>query len=200
MDITFSVLHAFHAGSNPTGNDDVRRVLHDCLVRLNHAHSTNGVGPARYWVNGRCVVWTLPHVFTADSSYDANAYALRCLLDCLIDLNLSYLKYGGKRRIPKLYDSPVYYERTVIWDTIPGLYRRGYGDCKSLTAALIAQYRTEGKECAPVFRFQRRPDGSESLDFHILVQTANGFEDPSKIKGMGTNENAPIRGLGKRRT
>ncbi len=195
MDITFSVLHAFGPDSTPACNADARRILHDCLVRLNRAHSTNGIGPARYWVNGRCVVWNLPHVFKPNTPEVDNAWALQCLLDCLIELNCSYLKYGGNVRIPKLYDSGVYYKRTQIWDTLPALYQRGFGDCKSLTAALIAQYTKERIECAPVFRFIRRADGSGSLDFHILVQTANGFEDPSKVLGMGKNEVAPIRGL-----
>jgi hypothetical protein len=196
MDITFNVLHAFHSASNPNGNADVRRILHDCLVRLNHAHSANGIGPAQYQVNGRLVVWNLPHVFGSDCTFDANAWALRCLLDCLIALNTSYLVHGGDVRIPQLYDSGVEYDRTQIWDTIPALYQRGFGDCKSLTAALIAQYMHQGIECAPVFRFQTRRDGSGALDFHILVQTVNGFEDPSKVLGMGSNENAAsIRGL-----
>ncbi len=198
MDITFSVLHAFHSTSTSNGNADARRILHDCLVRLNHAHSTNGVGPARYMVNGRLVVWTVPEAFFPGCSQEVNAYALRCLLDCLTELNISYLKHGKRRVIPTLYDSGVFYKRTVIWDTIPGLYRRGYGDCKSLTAALLAQYQRQGIECAPVFRFRERPDGSGALDFHILVQTANGFEDPSRVLGMGANEVAPIHGLGKR--
>ena len=195
MDITFNVPHAFGPDSTPVANADARRILHDCLVRLNRAHSTNGIGPARYWLNGRLVVWTLPHAFTRDSSFDVNADALRCLLDCLINLNTSFLTYGGNIVIPTLYDSPVYYRRTQIWDTIPALYARGFGDCKSLTAALVAQYRKQGIESVPTFRFVYRDDGSGSLDFHILVQTANGFEDPSKVKGMGKNEVAPIRGL-----
>lgn len=197
MNITFSVLHAFHPGSNPDGNADVRRILHDCLVRLNRAHSTNGVGPAQYWVNGRLVVWTLPQ-FSSDCSKEENAEALAALLDCLVGLNLSYLKYGRSARIPILYESGVYYERTDIWDTLPSLYQRGYGDCKSLTAAYIAQLTAQGVECAPVFRFIPRTDGSGYMDFHILVQTAEGFEDPSKVLGMGSLEVGPIRGLGKR--
>jgi hypothetical protein len=82
--------------------------------------------------------------------------------------------------------------RTAIWDTLPALYERGYGDCKSLTAALVAQYLRQGIECAPVFRFKERADGSGALDFHILVQTAQGFEDPSKVLGMGKDEVAPM--------
>lgn len=195
MDITFSILHAFGPDSTPESDVDVRRILHDCQVRLNRAHSTNGIGPARYWLNGRLVVWNLPHVFNPNTPEVDNAWALESLLDCLIALNCSYLRYGGNVRIPKLYQSGIYYKRTQIWDTLPSLYQRGYGDCKSLTAALIAQYTQQRIECAPVFRFIRRPDGSGSLDFHILVQTAKGFEDPSKVLGMGKNEVAPIHGL-----
>lgn len=194
MEIVFDVVHAFHPESNLEGTADVRRILHDCLVQLNHAPSTSGINSARYWINGRCVVWDLPHVFSLTSTADQNAYALRCLLDCLIDINSSYLKYDIGI-IPKLYDSGVRYKRTQIWDTIPALYNRRFGDCKSLTAALVAQYRKEGIDCAPVFRWQQRQDGTGSLDYHILVQTENGFEDPSKILGMGKDEVAPIRGL-----
>ncbi len=204
MDITFNVPHAFHPASTPDGKADALRVLQSCLVRLNSAPAANGVDVAKYYINGRLVVWTLPHVFGLEDgdsleieSRDENAFALRCLLDCLIELNLSYLKYGRPCKLPRLYDlharGGIYYYRTQIWDTLPGLYGRGFGDCKSLTAALVAQYLHEGKECAPVFRFQRRPDGSGALDFHILVQTADGFEDPSKVLGMGKNEVAPIR-------
>lgn len=195
MDITFDIPHAFSPGSPPEVEKDARRILHDYLARLNHAHEHNGIGPARYWINGRCVVWSLPQYFNSDTSYVDNAYALSTLLDCLIELNLSYLKYG-KGRIPRLYDSPVYYRRTQIWDTIPALYERGHGDCKSLTAALVAEYMFSGRESAPVFRFIERPDNTGSLDFHILVQTDRGFEDPSKVKGMGKNEVARIHGFG----
>jgi hypothetical protein len=82
----------------------------------------------------------------------------------------------------------VKYGRTKVWDSIPALYARGYGDCKSLTAAYIAEYRLGGVACEPVFRFVRNKD--KSKDFHILVQEYSGFEDPSKRLGMGAAENA----------
>lgn len=88
------------------------------------------------------------------------------------------------------------YARTQVWEPIPALYKRGYGDCKSLTAALIAQYRLAGKKARPVFRFVPRPDGG--TDYHILVQTERGFEDPSKVLGMGKNEVAKFYGKRKR--
>jgi hypothetical protein len=113
------------------------------------------------------------------------------LLDALITLNLAFLQ---SYTVPTLYRAGVRYGRTKIWDTIPALYQKGYGDCKSLTAALIAQYRMAGVECEPVFRFVRNRD--KSKDFHILVQSYSGFEDPSKVLGMGANENARFFGPG----
>lgn len=194
MNIAFNIQQVFHPGSHSDGNAAVRRIADDCLVRLNRPIRGSGVEPAQYWLNGRLLWWILPDIyFMPGSSEEHNAHALRTLLDCLIDLNLCFLKYSPRRTIPTLYQSGVYYERTEIWDCIPGLYLLGYGDCKSLTAALIAQYRSQGIDCEPVFRFARRADGSGSLDFHILVQTENGFEDPSKVLGMGKDEVAPIR-------
>ncbi len=136
------------------------------------------------------ITFNIPHVFHPGSSQEDNAYALRDLLDCLIQLNLVYLRSNAALG---LYHSGVRYGRTQIWDTIPALYERGYGDCKSLTAALIAEYRMKGIACSPVFRWIERGDGSGAVDYHILVQTAKGFEDPSKVLGMGQNENAQFR-------
>lgn len=136
------------------------------------------------------ITLSLPHVFFAGSPPDENAYALRVLLDCLIRLNLGYLR---SHPAPALYQSGVRYGRTQTWDCIPELYQKGYGDCKSLTAALIAECTLQGRAAVPVFRFRQRPDGSGNLDFHILVQTEQGFEDPSKVLGMGADENAPMR-------
>lgn len=132
--------------------------------------------------------------FEPATSLAQNSTALRALLDCLITLNESYLR---DHAVPELYKSGVRYGRTTVWDPIPALYSRRYGDCKSLSAALIAQYRQRGIECAPCFRWLPRKGSSRRvLDFHILVQIfENGktrFEDPSKVLGMGANEFSPI--------
>jgi len=50
---------------------------------------------------------------------------------------------------------------------------------------LIAEYTLRGIPAKPVFRWNPRGD---SKDFHILVQTYSGFEDPSRHLGMGKNE------------
>lgn len=188
MDITFDIPHAFqNPKSTLDENAHAWSALQHCLSEL-RKHTR-----AELRQTGKTqVTFTLPDVFDPTSSAEENAYALRALLDCLTALNSVFLK---THTVPDLYRSRVRYQRTQVWDTIPALYGRGYGDCKSLTAARVAQYRKQGIDCKPVFRWIRRPDGSNATDFHILVQrqAANGaivFEDPSKNRGMGKNENA----------
>lgn len=134
--------------------------------------------------------YSVPHVFYPGSDKVDNAAALRILVDTLVRLNLAYL-HGERRRkntVPLLYESGVYYDRTLWWETIPALYNRGFGDCKSLSAALIAEKWFHKKEKAvPTFRWVENLDGS--VDYHILVQVGNAFEDPSKVLGMGQDEN-----------
>ena len=134
------------------------------------------------------------HWFEPDTSPVENAYALRALLDCLIAVNESYLKYYPKT-LP-LYKSGVYYERVDEWLPIPALYQLGYGDCKSLACALVAEYRAAGIPCDATFRWIIRQDSSEVVrDFHILVEVSPGmkYEDPSKVLGMGKNEVSPVQ-------
>lgn len=127
------------------------------------------------------IVYELPHVFHPKARKVENARALRVMLECLIALDRAYLLDHSVR---PLYRAGVIYGRTRPWLTIPALYARGYGDCKSLSAALIAEYREAGIPCKPVFRWiQNRRTGFR--DFHILVQTDSGYEDPSKVLGMG---------------
>lgn len=139
----------------------------------------------------------LPHVFAPGASEEENAHALRFLLEHLIAQNQVYL--SRHHDWPGLYRSSVVYGRTRVWDSIPALMQRGYGDCKTLSAALIAEYRNAGIPAKPVFRFV--DNGKTGVlydlgvqagrnDFHILVETPNGREDPSKAKGMGKDENA----------
>jgi len=157
------------------------------------------------------ITFNLPHVFYPGASKVENAYALRVLLDTLVNLNLAFLKYHAP---PRLYDSGVKYGRTRIWEPTPALYlpnkhRENFisrfwepqgekggkkrGDCKSLATARIAELLSQGVEARPVFRFAKRPDESGAMDFHILVQVdkkfiPTGWEDPSRILGMGKDE------------
>jgi hypothetical protein len=127
----------------------------------------------------------MPHVFHTGSTELEDAEALKTMLDALIKLDISYIRHNHPL---SLYESGVVYGRTTIWDTIPALYARGYGDCKSLSAALVAEYLCKGIDAKPVFRFKKRFDGGK--DFHILV-CVNGerWEDPSRKLGMGRDEN-----------
>jgi Transglutaminase-like superfamily len=135
------------------------------------------------------IPFDMGHVFEPESSKLENALALRRLLDCLTGVNEDYL---SRHTVPPLYQSGVRYRRFEAWLPIPALYERGYGDCKSLACALVAQYRQAGIPCETVFRWRINdaPAGHSWTLFHILVQTAGGFEDPSKVLGMGANENA----------
>jgi hypothetical protein len=114
------------------------------------------------------------------------------MLDCLIRCNIALLRFAPRPYL-RLYDSGVRYDRTREWENIAALYKRGYGDCKSLTAALVAEYYIRGIEAKPVFRSIE--NWREGRDYHILVMTPkqNGidktvFEDPSRKLGMGADE------------
>jgi hypothetical protein len=135
-----------------------------------------------------------PSLFNPGSDELENARCLRVLLDTLIDLNSVFLRHHAA--VP-LYNSGVVYGRTVTWDMLPVLYAKKKGDCKSLTAAYIAIARKSGIQCEPTFRFKRKPNGT--ILYHILVQLkrpgrfGSVWEDPSKILGMGKDENAWAR-------
>lgn len=180
MQITFNLPHAIGTGSRPS--DSVLRVLQDALVKIRRMTRVKAIRENHYFT------FDLPDAFHPKASEVVNAYVLRVLLDALTDINSAYLRTNA---VPSLYRSGVRYGRTTLWEPISALYARQYGDCKSLTAALVAEYRKQGIAATPVFRFRKRPDGR--IDFHILVQTANGFEDPSKVLGMGQDENAWFR-------
>jgi hypothetical protein len=120
-------------------------------------------------------------VFFPNAPDEDNALALQALLECLITIDRVYLRRNP--RTPKLYQTNVRYGRTQVWDSIPDLLTRGYGDCKSLTAMFVAEQREAGRSARPVFRFAMNPTTARK-DFHILVQTGNTYEDPSRKLGM----------------
>ena len=121
-------------------------------------------------------------VFYQGASDEDNALALQALLEALIAINRVYLRrYKG--RVRPLYNCGVKYGRTQVWDSIPDLITRRYGDCKSLTAMRVAELREVGKPARPVFRFAQNPQTGQK-DFHILVQLGKDFEDPSRKLGM----------------
>jgi len=131
--------------------------------------------------------------FRPHASRVEKALALRSFLDNLISLNQVFLHYHPG--IPGLYQSGTYYKRDTIWRPIPSLYANGFGDCKSLACALIAEYRLVGIQAEPTFRFL--PPFFEGTQFeytlfHILVQTPTGYDDPSKELGMLAQDYQPF--------
>jgi hypothetical protein len=146
------------------------------------------------------ICYDIGFCFHPGSSQDDNAEVLRLLLENLIAINRVWLR--GHPRTPPLYKAGVVYDRTMVWDSIPDLYVRKRGDCKSLTAALAAQLREAGVAAAPEFRFLTNPETGR-MEYHILLsrEVRRGLlggkkvqrEDPSRVLGM--NEWYRSRGL-----
>jgi len=138
------------------------------------------------------VTFGLSDVFNVDSPMISNARVLRALLDALIVADEEYLR---NHRAPRLYSSRVTYGRTNEWESIPDVLARGSGDCKSLSAWLVAEKRVrDGQPAEAVFRWMRNPKKGGIPDWHILVRSQSGWEDPSKVLGMNQNENSYMGG------
>lgn len=178
MEIAFA-LPPLLVNPRSTEGQCARKVIKQC------AHA---VGKAKMCPEG--VVFGVDDAFYAQASKSSNATALRALLDCLVDLDIIYLKANPKT--PGLYEARVFYHfmpTRAPWDTIPTLFSRGYGDCKSLAAARIAELRCRGQVANPVFRFLKNNWGTM---FHILILHSNGtWECPSRILGMQTIQEQP---------
>lgn len=126
------------------------------------------------------------HVFYPGSDPVEDASVLKAHLDNRVAVNLAYLQ-RRKGKVPKLYDSGVVYGRTTKWHSIPGILKLGYADCKSLAPWRIAEMIYYGvcKDPIPVFRYDYRPNGGGLKDFHVLIDTPQGHECPSRQLGMG---------------
>lgn len=191
MEISFNLPHVLSPGSSAGEKGLVLRALYDTLAKIKtHTRFDRGDEPTLIR-NGSLATFKLPHVFKPGANPIDNAYTLRALLDGLTEINRAYLDYHPNT--PALYQSGVRYGRTQLWEPIPALYGRRLGDCKSLSAALIAEKNRNGEAAKPVFRFRERRDKT-GTDYHILVMTDEGWKDPSKVLGMGRDENAWFRG------
>lgn len=187
--IAFAIPHYFSGESSSAEKQEIRNALNECLATLRKDDSrTKFLEPQK---GDTEITFLLPRVFSRGSKLPDNARAAEALLECLTDIDLLYLKYRNGNVIP-LYSHPLRYDRTVVWDTTPALYARNYGDCKSLACTRVAEYRFQGRDSRPFFRFIP-PDLNPDKEFmyHIVVGhdgAGEVFEDPSKIKGMGQNE------------
>lgn len=193
MQISFALPHINSPTTSSVERERVLMVLKNAVSQLQKLHGASraaSVSPPSGAVNGSGrktrFTFNLPTFFNPRSTQTIDDKALHILMEALTQINIIFLEYHPN--IPKLYDSGVFYARTQIWDPIPALYARGYGDCKSLTAAMVSQRRKDGKEAYPVFRWVRanNPLKKGETNYHILVQNHRGlFEDPSKVLGMG---------------
>lgn len=176
MKIIFAI-PGFQVDSKSAEGRKVRQVVDICAKRVGSASYRPGA-----------VVFKIDTAFSPRASKKQNAIALETLLAALCALNRIWLQYHPGA-FPLLCDSSVYYRRTDIWDTIPALLSRGYGDCKSLSACEVAEFREHGIWSRPVFRFQGTP---ASTMFHILIMLEDGsWKDPSAERGMNSYQEMP---------
>lgn len=120
-------------------------------------------------------------VFYPGSSDEDDAFALQALMEALVRVDQVYLRRYPKT--PRLARSGIVYGRTEVWDSVPDLLTRRYGDCKSLTAMHIAEERQAGKNAQPVFRLAINPETGRK-EFHILSQIEGKYIDMSRLLGM----------------
>ena len=178
MNISFA-LPSFLVNPDSEEGQLARKSIRKCALE---------VGRAKMRPEG--IVFGIDDAFHPRASKDANAIALRALLDCLIELDI--LCFNFDPTLPYLYRSGIVYKlmpSKAPWDTMPIMLQRGFTDCKSLVAARIAELRRNGKPAIPVFR--NITDGWGTM-FHILILHGNGkWECPSKILGMHGPQESP---------
>lgn len=116
------------------------------------------------------------------------------LLAALIGMNVDYLRDVGPTCVPLLYETHVRYLPDLVgrerWATIPHVYTRGIGDCKSLSAWRCAELIVRGENAIACVQEILQGEGSI---FHVLVRREDGsLEDPSWRLGMGWKEGYAI--------
>lgn len=122
---------------------------------------------------------------TIEVEDELNDTIVESMLRALISADSTYL--AKHPETPPLYQSGVVYQRDQPgkekWKTIPGVLRRGSGDCKDFASWRVAELLRRGDRARVVLRKRQRPDGSWL--YHIVVQRGDGsLEDPSRILGM----------------
>jgi hypothetical protein len=108
-------------------------------------------------------------------------FLFRCDVDYL-------LAYGNA--VPRFYDAGLRYKSPEdacggdIWQDIPTLLGRRYGDCKDLSCFRAADLVVRQKvDARPIVKRRFYPSGFAL--YHVVVLLPNGdIEDPSKILGM----------------
>lgn len=112
--------------------------------------------------------------------------ALKPILEALTTVNFLFLKTHS---VPPLYYTGVRYQNEPAewasehFDSVPVVFRRGWGDCDDLAPWRCAELRARGERASIRIQWKRLPEGKL---FHIVVRRQDGtIEDPSAILGMG---------------
>lgn len=127
-------------------------------------------------------------LFATPETRAASERILRSWIDSLIRSNLVYL--AAHPRTPTLYRAGVRYIRErglEIFAGVPGILRRGGGDCEDLVCWRVADLRLgrDGRAEAARARLTWRREGNR-YRYHVTVRRASGaIEDPSLALGMG---------------
>lgn len=127
-------------------------------------------------------------LFNGPEDLDQSHFALDCLLECLVQINLDHLRRFPQT--PGIYESGVYYVRQAPgvedWQHIKDVMRLGHTDCKVLACWRVAELRFRGEAGARVgYYFQRMADGNYL--YHMVVVRGDGsVEDISANLGMPT--------------
>jgi hypothetical protein len=115
----------------------------------------------------------------------AQVAALEKLCDVAVDLNVIYLREHPET--PQLYSTGILYRletsRSEDVYTIPFILERGRADCDGLAcwrAAEIRLLRGPSRWHSRV-RLQRASQDPRERDYHAVVTTRTGFEDPSTV-------------------
>lgn len=111
----------------------------------------------------------------------AAAQLIAGAVEWLASVNLAYLV--AHPETPALYASGVRYrtERDDSWSDVPITLAAGSGDCEDLTAWRLAELWRDSRRAWAVVEAQPYPGG---VEYHVLVETPEGLEDPSEILGM----------------
>jgi hypothetical protein len=110
------------------------------------------------------------------------------MTEALAVINLAHLKQAPNT--PFLYESGVVYrperDGEELLD-IPALMVQGWGDCEDLAAWRVAELRFNDIPAWVEILIQQNPtrgNDEPKFDYHLLVGTPWGKQDPSKELGM----------------
>lgn len=126
------------------------------------------------------------NLFDGEAERELSHRTLNVLLHALTHIDAIYLRRHPE--VPRIRDARVRYMEeppgAEEWQDVAACLSVGEADCEDLACWRAAELHVrEGVEAVPVFRYQRRKDGSYL--YHIQVERPDGrIEDPSREQGM----------------